>query len=73
LFGILVQEIEMTKEQQETLNQIRRARNAYRSAIQAAEGFSSGKRVESLRSVERELKDLLWEHRDLIADLGEPI
>ena len=48
--------------------EIRAARNRYRAAQQNAEGFVSGFRVRNLKIAEKELRDLLWEHRDLLIE-----
>ena len=47
---------------------IRAARNRHRAAERSADGFVSGFRVKNLRVAENELRDLLWQHRDLLIE-----
>lgn len=55
--------------QSDALQAIRLARNGYNSAVAAASGYVSGKRIYNLRQEEKRLRNLLWQHRDAIADL----
>ncbi len=48
--------------------ELRNAYNAYRSAIVAADGFVSGKRIEALKEAEKRLQLLLWGHRSYIVE-----
>lgn len=61
----------MTPEQAQEL---RAARNSYRSAVAAASGYVSGQRIYAVRTAKRELERLLWNHRDeLVEAVSEPI
>lgn len=53
----------------DALQEVRRAHNAYQSAVADAAPFTTGRRVESRRLVEHRLRTTLWLHRDAIADL----
>lgn len=48
--------------------ELRNARNAYKSAVVAADGFVSGKRIVALKTAKEHLRYLLWTHRDYIVD-----
>jgi hypothetical protein len=48
--------------------EIRAARNSYRSAVRAADGFVSGNRVASARIAEKHLREMLWKHRDALVE-----
>ncbi len=46
------------------LDELARAFNGYASAVSAAEGFVSGKRIYGLRQAEKRLRNALWNNRD---------
>lgn len=52
-----------------TLADIPYANNVYRGRVRAAHGYLSGQRISNLKTAEKELRKLLWEHRDAISDL----
>lgn len=56
------------EERRRLLDEVHYARNGYASAVSAAEGFVSGKRVYALKHEEKRLRDALWAARDLLAD-----
>jgi hypothetical protein len=61
--------VKLSQRTVDALQQIRAARNAYRSAAAAADGITYGKRAYNLRAAEKYLRRLLWEHRDELADI----
>lgn len=56
----------MSDDKDENFVELRYARNSYNSAVAAAAGFVSGRRVESLKMAEKRLRKLLWDNRDAL-------